>query len=153
MKYTSTIDVVRGKSEQYNSFLTPSLFRDTFTHQICIFKELTSTKRTRCKQCATRYNCKRTIKPIKHWDLDKTFLLVASVFCTCILLFSGLFVASLKFLTGILYNAEDKFGVIVIIFYTVVSYMAIAVGQSSRFVMFIEHSLCCLYRLDAVLPI
>ena len=153
MKYASTIDAVRGKSEQYNSFLTPTLFRDTFTHQICIFKELTSTKRTRCKQCATRYNCKRTIKPIKHWDLDKTFLLVASVFCTCILLFSGLFVASLKFLTGILYNAEDKFGVIVIIFYVVVSYVAIAVGQSSRFVMFIEHSLCCLYRLDAVLPI
>ena len=133
--------------------LTPLLFRDTFTHQICIQKELTNTKRSRCRHCATRYNCKRTIKPVKHWNLDKTFLLVASVFGTCLLAFTGLFIAALKFLARRLHNDEDMFEVIVIIVYVVVSYAAIAIGQSSKVIMFIEYSLCCVSKLDAVLPI
>ena len=63
-----------------------------------------------------------------------------------------MFIAALYFLYGI-YSDKKKVEVIVVIVYVILSYVVIAVGQSSKIIVFLEYSFCCVSRLDAVLPV
>ena len=127
-------------------------FRDTYAHHTCILKELSNTNRSRCRKCAARYNCKRTIKPIKHWQMHRIFFSFTFIVFSSLILFTGMFVAALFFLSG-LFTETNKLNVIAVIFYVIVSYIAIAVGQTAKLVVFLEYSFCCVSKLDAVLPI
>ena len=124
--------------------------RQCYTHHDCIRKELSSERKSRCPKCASKYNCTRVTEPLVNWNFS--LILLPHLMKICILfLVSFLFVTAL-FFTMEIYLSDSRIRNLFLVLYLFVSYGWIIVGQSSKFVMFVEYVYCCVTTLEAVHP-